>query len=541
MNGSDEALEWYFSKRISLLNNEFFKENSTGVVDEESAKALELRNLVNIVEHSITETGKMLVDHRLHNPLTSPEEIIERQDALRELNANDNLRRSIEDFLARVEEAEEKAVLFLNGVSATQRYDQAVARELLKQLPKWVKSVPEPESFYLKSLIGGIKALENSPVQKLAKGPVFRKLFKREVCGLGELREKPVLVSPFPLHKFSFKPLYAASYAGAALGLFYLLAKSEGKDIFPPSDSSLLQAMLSYLGASLNASVGNVVGKLSDEKLLLEPLRKRLSSEKEAVNAYAAIGVLDELLSYHYFGKELPHATLPRIVKRERHSFSATNLVNAVQSQKILEYVPNDINLDNQPLTFLTGPNSGGKTSLGKSIAQAQILAQAGCYVPADSAEVGVADKVFYQVGRADTLKDEEGGFGTQLERIKEVFLESSPHSLIVLDDLIEGTTFEEKTRHTFTQLLGFHHKKPTLLYISHHHELAQKFKDLGIGNYLMVTFKDGKPTYKVEEGISTNSHSDRVVKKVGFDEEFILSYLRSHGYLKPEQALTDV
>ena len=254
------------------------------------------------------------------------------------------------------------------------------------------------------------------------------------------------------------------------------------------------------------------------------------------------IGSLDELLAYDKFGRDLAHSSIPEVLDSSTHEFSARNLINAVQSKRLPYYVPNDVVFNNgQPLTFLTGSNSGGKTSLGKSMAQAQVFAQAGCYVPADWAKMSIADRVFYQVGMNDTLEDDEGGLGAQFVQTRDILFSSTPRSLVVIDDLIEGTTFEEKTRHTRNQLYGFLHKGPTTVYISHHYELAQEFMDNGIGNYLQVEFDGENPTHKIISGISTNSHSDLVAKRTRFDEDAIKRHLVDEGYLQDGRELQDV
>jgi DNA mismatch repair ATPase MutS len=233
---------------------------------------------------------------------------------------------------------------------------------------------------------------------------------------------------------------------------------------------------------------------------------------------------------------------LPKLTDGDRHYFRAKNLINAGQSDENPNYVPNDIDIgDGQRLTFFTGPNSGGKSSLCKAIAQAQVLAQAGGYVPADSAEIGLCDKLFYQTGVNDCLSDNEGGLGTQLKIAKEVLFSSTPKSLVVIDDLIDGTTFREKTEQTRNQLYGFLHKRADTIFVTHHHELAQEFAGKNVGQYLQTGFNCKKPTYNIIPGISTDSHADAVAERVGVNAERIREHLISKGYLLPNIELRDI
>ncbi len=139
--------------------------------------------------------------------------------------------------------------------------------------------------------------------------------------------------------------------------------------------------------------------------------------------------------------------------------------------------MPNDISLDGVKLTFITGPNGGGKTAFCKTIAQVQLLAQIGCYVPAEQAQLSVADRIFYQVPESNSLTDREGRFGTELQRTKAIFFASSPRSLVILDELAEGTTHQEKLEISHTILGGFYQVGNNTILVTHNYELAEQFQ----------------------------------------------------------------
>ena len=96
----------------------------------------------------------------------------------------------------------------------------------------------------------------------------------------------------------------------------------------------------------------------------------------------------------------------------------------------------------------------------------------------------------------------------------------------MILDELSEGTTYEEKLETSENILDGFRRKKSTTLLITHNHELVDHFINQGIGQAKQVEFKDEEPTYRLIEGISRVSHADRVAKKIGFSKEDIDRYL---------------
>ena len=153
-------------------------------------------------------------------------------------------------------------------------------------------------------------------------------------------------------------------------------------------------------------------------------------------------------------------------------------------------------------------------------------MAQIGCYVPAQQATLTVADRIFYQVSEVSHLNDGEGRFGTELKRTKDIFLATTPKSLVVLDELSEGTTFEEKMESSTNVLNGFYRKGNSTILITHNHQLVDQFARQRMGLPRQVEFANDAPTYKLIAGISRVSHADRVAKKIGFSKEDIDNYL---------------
>jgi DNA mismatch repair protein MutS len=166
------------------------------------------------------------------------------------------------------------------------------------------------------------------------------------------------------------------------------------------------------------------------------------------------------------------------------------------------------------------------KTAFCKTVTQIQLLAQIGCFVPARSATLSVADRIFYQAPEISRLNDGEGRFGAELKRTKDIFLASSAKSLVVLDELSEGTTFEEKMESSATVLNGFYRKGNSTILITHNHQLVDEMLRQHQGVARQVEFAGDKPTHKLIDGISRVSHADRVAKKIGFSKEDIENYL---------------
>jgi DNA mismatch repair protein MutS len=257
------------------------------------------------------------------------------------------------------------------------------------------------------------------------------------------------------------------------------------------------------------------------------PIEKRVQSSPAVGETLDALGELDELLSFIKFADAFGgDMVLPELIEADHHRINLADARNPVLGKENPDYVGNNFILDDDKLVLVTGPNSGGKTAFCKTVTQIQLLAQIGCYVPASSATLTVADRIYYQVPEISHLDDGEGRFGTELKRTKDIFLTTTAKSLVVLDELSEGTTFEEKMESSSNVLNGFYRKGNSTILITHNHQLVDNFVVQGIGVPRQVEFANEAPTYKLIPGISRVSHADRVAKKIGFSKEDIDNYL---------------
>ena len=115
---------------------------------------------------------------------------------------------------------------------------------------------------------------------------------------------------------------------------------------------------------------------------------------------------------------------------------------------------------------------------------------------------------------------------GTQKAGAHPTELACSARSLVVLDEMAEGTTFEEKMQSSIDVLDGFYRKDNSTILITHNHQLVDVFVKRKIADPRQVEFADELPTFKLVPGISRISHADRVAKKIGFSKQDIDNYL---------------
>jgi DNA mismatch repair ATPase MutS len=269
-----------------------------------------------------------------------------------------------------------------------------------------------------------------------------------------------------------------------------------------------------------------------DRHHFILPLANVYAYDKGFRRGLEAMARIDELLSFHRYSEAMgPSMVIPTVGESGNHYFVAKGVRNPTTAKGNSHHVPNDVSLNGQRLTIITGSNSGGKTTICKTIAQMQLLGQIGCYVPAREAEMRLADRIFYQVPGFDSLIDEEGRFGTELKGTKEIFLDTTPKSLVILDDCLAGsTTQRESTEISYSILDGFHTIGNNTLFVTHNIELADMLCRKEKGQFLQVEFKDGRPTYRILQGISMESHAADIAKRIGFSPEDIRNILGQEG-----------
>lgn len=498
------------------------------VIDSATAAAMEIDKLFDSVNHAQTLVGQATLHRSLMHPPDTLEWVNAKQEAVAEIAANQNLRGELEKLVGEAKKHEHDFyellyAQFLGAISSPAHpleiqgygYETYIkGTQFMLTLVKAAETLTTPRSEYLKTILSDIRNFKESRAYDLMQGPVFRT--EKRVCTASE---KSWLTPALKFRPTLFKPTWLLT------GLILLLLVME----FVPGLLSVAVSISSLAGLfviPLALLYFPVVGGF-DRDACIYPLRAIYKSSPEVATTLDCLGSLDELLSLVRYPENFGASTcLPKLVPGEHHGMVVKGVRNPVLGKQNPTYVPNDINLMKTHLTLITGPNSGGKTAFCKTLAQVQLLAQIGGFIPAEQAEISVADRIFYQIPEISHLADGEGRFGTELRRTKDIFLASSSKSLVVMDELSEGTTHEEKIEISMSILEGFFQKGNNTVLITHNHELVDRMKNKGMGVAKQVEFKNEQPTYRVIEGISRVSHADRVAQKIGFSKADIARYL---------------
>lgn len=219
------------------------------------------------------------------------------------------------------------------------------------------------------------------------------------------------------------------------------------------------------------------------------------------------------------------------------------------------EFVPNDVFLDNQStqIMMITGPNMSGKSALLRQTALICLMAQMGCFVPADSAAIGLVDKIFTRVGASDNISSGESTFMVEMNETASIMNNISPRSLILLDEIGRGTSTYDGISIAWA-IAEFLHTNPLAtpktLFATHYHELnelAEKFDR--IHNFHVSTKEVNQKVLflrKLKQGGSEHSFGIHVARMAGMPRTIvqrageIMSKLEQKTIAAKEEGLMD-
>ena len=319
---------------------------------------------------------------------------------------------------------------------------------------------------------------------------------------------------------------------------YYLEVRNTYKDKVPQEwirKQTLAQAER-YITQELKEYEEKIMG--ADEKILA--LEERLFMElvtfaqdfipQIQTNANA-IARLDCLLSFACAAEENNYIR-PQIddsealeIRGGRHAVIETQMPVGER------YVPNDIMLDTerQQIMIITGPNMAGKSALLRQTALIVLMAQVGCFVPAEGAKIGLVDKIFTRVGASDNISLGESTFMVEMTEAANILNNVSSRSLVLFDELGRGTSTYDGISMAWAIVEYLHETKRAgarTLFATHYHELNEMEKNFRrVKNYnVSVREVDGKVIFvrKLERGGSEHSFGIHVAEIAGMPKSIV-------------------
>ncbi|MFH1119544.1 MAG: DNA mismatch repair protein MutS [Bacteroidota bacterium] len=271
----------------------------------------------------------------------------------------------------------------------------------------------------------------------------------------------------------------------------------------------------------------NAEGRMLElESALFNDLVLGLNDYMNPVQADAlVIAKIDCLLSFagvslaNHYKRPVINDGFALDIKGGRHPVIEKNLATGEK------YISNDVFLDDhsQQIIIITGPNMSGKSALLRQTALIVLMAQAGCFVPADSAEIGLVDKIFTRVGASDNISSGESTFMVEMNETASILNNISNRSLILLDEIGRGTSTYDGISIAWA-IAEFLHQhplfKPKVLFATHYHELNEMAASLHrIRNYHISVKETGNKVIfmrKLQPGGSEHSFGIHVARMAG-------------------------
>jgi DNA mismatch repair protein MutS len=267
-------------------------------------------------------------------------------------------------------------------------------------------------------------------------------------------------------------------------------------------------------------------------KLFQELVRHTADYISQIQQNAKVIATLDCLLSFAAVAKSNKFCKPEINTSTQLYIEAGRHPVIEKQLPKGENYVPNDIYLDteNQQILIITGPNMAGKSALLRQVALIVLMAQMGCYVPANKATIGIVDKIFTRVGASDNLSRGESTFMVEMTETASILNNLSERSLILMDEIGRGTSTYDGVSIAWAIVEYLHNQKeakPKTLFATHYHELNQLAEELNRVKNFNVSVKEigDKIIFmrKLMEGGSEHSFGIHVAQLAGMPNKVVL------------------
>lgn len=505
-------------------------------------------SLLNVIDNTITPMGGRMLRRWMVFPLKDEKPINERLDVVDYLFREPDFRECINEQFHRIGDLEriisKVAVGRVSPRGVVQLKNALMAIQPVKTACLYAKSdtlkrIGEQLNL-CESLRDRIeKEIQPDPPQLVNKGDVIALGFNQELDDLRsirdngkqyllEIQEKEIAQTGITSLKIGFNNVFG----------YYLEVRNTFKDKVPENwirKQTLAQAER-YITPELKEYEEKILG--ADEKILaLETqLYMELIQDMQEfipqiqINANL-IAHLDCLLSFMKVS-QMQRYVRPVVddsevldIKQGRHPVIETQLPIGEQ------YVPNDVLLDteHQQIMMITGPNMAGKSALLRQTALIVLLAQIGCFVPAERARIGMVDKIFTRVGASDNISLGESTFMVEMTEASNILNNVTPRSLVLFDELGRGTSTYDgiSIAWAIVEYLHEHSRaQARTLFATHYHELNEMEKNFPRIKNFNVSVKevDGKIIFvrKLEKGGSEHSFGIHVAEIAGMPRSIV-------------------
>lgn len=505
-------------------------------------------SLLDVIDHTVTPMGGRMIRRWTVFPLRDVRQINERLDGVEYFYRDTDFRETVDDEFHRIGDLERiisKAAVGRISPREVNQLRHALAATVpvktacLESDNEAMRRVGERLNL-CETLRKRIEQeIQPDPPLQINKGGVIAAGFSPELDDLRSIRDN----GKEYLLQIQQREMEKTGISSLKIGFnnvfgYYLEVRNTFKDRVPAEwvrKQTLAQAER-YITEELKEYEEKILG--ADEKIialetslfmqLVEDMREYIPQIQINANVIAH---LDCLLSFAKVAEEQGYVR-PVVdesdvldISQGRHAVIETQLPVGER------YVPNDVYLDTerQQIVMITGPNMSGKSALLRQTALIAIMAQMGCFVPAERARIGLVDKVFTRVGASDSLSTGESTLMVEMTEAANILNNVTPRSLVLFDELGRGTSTYDGISIAWAIVEYLHeHKRAQArtLFATHYHELNEMEKRFDrIKNYnVSVKEMDGKVIFlrKLERGGSEHSFGIHVAEIAGMPPSIV-------------------
>lgn len=457
------------------------------------------RSLTDIIDKTVTPMGSRMLKRWVALPLKELKPILDRQSVVEHFFKDPQLKMDIEANLHPVGDLERlvskvaagrispREVMQLHNalrcIIPIRQLCMSANNEVLKRMGEQLNPCDTIRERIAKEIVP-------DPPSSLNKGNVIREGVSDELDEirniafsgkdfLNELQKREIERTGIPSLKINFNNVFG----------YYIEVRNTHKDKVPPewirkqtlvnAERYITEELKEYESKILGAEERILVLETEIYNALVTALTEYIPAIQLNSNILARLDCLlgfAKLAAEHHYVRPVVHEGDEIDIRAGRHPVIETQLPAGE------EYVPNDVYLDSetQQVMIITGPNMAGKSALLRQTALIVLLAQIGSFVPAESASVGLVDKIFTRVGASDNISLGESTFMVEMNEASSILNNLSPRSLVLFDELGRGTSTYDGISIAWSIVEYIHENaraRAKTLFATHYHELNEMEK----------------------------------------------------------------
>ncbi len=507
------------------------------------------RSFAEAIDRTATPMGGRLLRHWITMPIKDVEKINHRLDIVDALRADDELREAVCDNLGAISDLERLAARIAVG-RITPREVNAL-KDSIGAIEKLKMLLDSGQSEALGMVAGKLEMMQeerekiasmlypdpqNNQIQKggvIADGVDIELDDLRNVAlhgkdRIAEIQQSESQRTGIPSLRVSYNNVFG----------YYIEVRNTHKDKVPAEwvRKQTLANAERYITAELKEYEEKVLGAeeriLAIEARLWEELLAYLAGSLARLQHNASVVArLDCLCSFARIAAERgyvrPEIADDKVIDIRDGRHPVIEMMMPVGEQ----YVPNDVYLDDQSqqIMMITGPNMSGKSALLRQTALVVLMAQMGSFVPAQSAHIGIVDKIFTRVGASDNISQGESTFMVEMLESASILNNITDRSLVLLDEIGRGTSTYDGISIAWS-MVEYLHNHPRAhaktLFATHYHELNQMEESLPrVKNYNVSVKEVGRTILflrKLQRGGTDNSFGIHVARLAGMPSKVV-------------------